>query len=661
MWHEARKQERKIRGMMVDYKKRAERRREFYEKTKADPTQFIQLHGRRCKIHLDPAVAQAADSPLNMMPWQGHADNLIDRFDGRAHLDIIPEYKNKSEVDSARTPLQQWEERQTNYERYRILVENDFIGLSEEKFLQQIYLEEQFGPINKSNEEEKKKLSDKKAAIGYVYEDSTNYPAISKDEEEKKESDDEIDLDVTVDVGAISVDQAKEMNDHSLKYGMNGDDFITLMTRDKEEAESLRLAKEAEEEKAMYSGRKSRRERRAFREKKLLGRKISPPSYAARESPTKQNRRSRSTSHSRSRSPVDDGKITFITSFGGEPSDDSANETKSSFAPSMVPTVELPNSTSVKSSAKPIEIGPRRLSGSGSPMPSTSVTKGRSHRSSGSKTSRNSGYTNSSALSSNRSRSSSKSPSESRSRSRSRQRDRDSHRRRYSGSRHRDRHSSRSESRSPSRSSRHYKRRRRPSRSRSRSRSRSSSSTSRSYSSGRSSSSSSSRYSKSRRSRSRSPSRSHSASRSYSRTRSKSKSYSRSQSRSGSSRSRSETSRSSSSSRSPRRSLQSPKCSFTSKAKSHSRSPNGKTSPKRTISSLTGEANTGSGSTTAASTSVRYYGRRKEKSSSSESSVSEGETDKSSQQRTLTTSKGRNVVGKAGFGTKVKGYSSRAA
>ena len=32
MWHEARKQERKIRGLMVDFKKRADRRREFYEK-----------------------------------------------------------------------------------------------------------------------------------------------------------------------------------------------------------------------------------------------------------------------------------------------------------------------------------------------------------------------------------------------------------------------------------------------------------------------------------------------------------------------------------------------------------------------------------------------------------------------------------------------------
>ncbi|GBN42121.1 CLK4-associating serine/arginine rich protein, partial [Araneus ventricosus] len=92
MWHEARKQEKKIRGMMVDYKRRAERRREYYEKIKQDPAQFLQVHGRPAKIHLDPAVAIAADSPATMMPWQGHPDNLIDRFDVRAHLDIIPEY-----------------------------------------------------------------------------------------------------------------------------------------------------------------------------------------------------------------------------------------------------------------------------------------------------------------------------------------------------------------------------------------------------------------------------------------------------------------------------------------------------------------------------------------------------------------------------------------
>lgn len=323
MWHEARKQEKKIRGMMVDYKRRAERRREYYEKIKQDPAQFLQVHGRPCKIHLDPAVALAADSPATMMPWQGHADNLIDRFDVRAHLDIIPEYKPSTEPQR-QTAEEIFEDRQVCYERYRTLVQNDFLGVSEDKFLYQIYLEEHFGPVVKSTaEEDKKKLADKKVAIGYVYEDSQ--PQLlhhddddDDDDDDKKDDLSDIDLDVTLDVDQLTADQSAEMNENSTKYGMVGDDFISFLHQDKEETEQLRLAKELEEEKAMYSGRKSRRERRALREKKLQGRRVtSPPSYAARESPTyKPFQRTHSTSRSRSPSPVEADHITFITSFG---------------------------------------------------------------------------------------------------------------------------------------------------------------------------------------------------------------------------------------------------------------------------------------------------------------------------------------------------------
>jgi hypothetical protein len=31
------------------------------------------------------------------MPWQGDTDNMIDRFDVRAHLDIIPEVSSRSQ------------------------------------------------------------------------------------------------------------------------------------------------------------------------------------------------------------------------------------------------------------------------------------------------------------------------------------------------------------------------------------------------------------------------------------------------------------------------------------------------------------------------------------------------------------------------------------
>ncbi|CAH1390241.1 unnamed protein product [Nezara viridula] len=324
MWHEIRKQERKIRCMIVDYKRRAERRRDYYEKIKADPTQFLQIHGRSCKIHLDPQVAAAGDSPAVMMSWQGAQDVMIDRFDVRAHLDYIQEYRGSSEEKLS------YDERLINYERYRILVQNDFLGVSEEKFLHQIYLEEQFGAIKSEPQpiEGKKKIAG--AAIGYNYDEPAVEvplqqvpppppepdPDTAADDEEEDDSD--IDFDMCVDVNKVSTQQAHELNNCGHIYGMDGNDFFSFLTKDKEEADNLRIAKELEEEKAMYSGRKSRRERRAYRDKKLAGRKISPPSYASRKSPTYRDYCDLSRSRSKSASPVNSGKITYITSFSGE-------------------------------------------------------------------------------------------------------------------------------------------------------------------------------------------------------------------------------------------------------------------------------------------------------------------------------------------------------
>lgn len=68
---------------------------------------------------------------LHRMPWQGDINNMIDRFDVRAHLDIIPEVK------APYVPPEELnqEERQCNYERYRILAQNAFLGISNAYFL----------------------------------------------------------------------------------------------------------------------------------------------------------------------------------------------------------------------------------------------------------------------------------------------------------------------------------------------------------------------------------------------------------------------------------------------------------------------------------------------------------------------------------------------
>lgn len=72
------------------------------------------------------------------VPWQGNADNMIDRFDVRANLDLIPDWHGSSSKNLA----QEEEEANPgiNYERYRILIQNDLSG-SNTNFCQFSFLE----------------------------------------------------------------------------------------------------------------------------------------------------------------------------------------------------------------------------------------------------------------------------------------------------------------------------------------------------------------------------------------------------------------------------------------------------------------------------------------------------------------------------------------
>ncbi|XP_037088283.1 CLK4-associating serine/arginine rich protein-like [Pollicipes pollicipes] len=352
MWHEARKQERMVRGMIVDYRKRAERRRNFYEKTKQDPTQFLQVHGRPCKIHLDPAVAMAADGPNSMMPWQGDPEVFIDRFDGRAHLDMISEVR-PSPLASDLDGLPLAEADQINFERYRILVQNEFAGLSEEKFLHQLYLEEQYGSTllqqaaRRDAETDKRRLAESRAAIGYVYDDSDPPlpppqpppppppPPPPDDDDEEDDSDDDIDLDMNLEVGQLSTEQYGELNTVGRTFNLSTTGFMDLLVADQQEQESARMAKLEEEEKQALSGKKGRKERRLLKERKMQQHYRPPtvvsvpsyaaprgsPSYAPYAGPTGEGTTAGSRSRSRSPSPPPN-KVEFITSFGHDSDSD---------------------------------------------------------------------------------------------------------------------------------------------------------------------------------------------------------------------------------------------------------------------------------------------------------------------------------------------------
>ena len=159
------------------------------------------------------------------------------------------------------------------------------LSVSETKFLKTIELEEQFGGKTyqaSKAKEDKKKAKESKAAIGFVYEDSTGGPTgfggantgrpvpdnlratasnpsfndPAKDEVTKdgEDSDSDLDLDMTVDIMALGVDARKDIN----KVGKDGfclgkEDFMAYFAKDIEEQAEIKAAKQLEEEKAQHS------------------------------------------------------------------------------------------------------------------------------------------------------------------------------------------------------------------------------------------------------------------------------------------------------------------------------------------------------------------------------------------------------------------------
>ncbi|CAF1311337.1 unnamed protein product [Adineta steineri] len=337
MWQEMRKHEKKLRGMIVDYKKRSERRKEYYERIKRDPAEFLQIWGRPAKIHLDPAIATAAESTLTA--WRDDETTMIDRFDVRSHLDIIDEYalkhqQNQQASETTMSEAEQNDERLCNYERYRVLIHNESTGVSEEQCLRDIEFDEKFGALRDDHhpaarEAKKKKSTTKKAEIGFVYDDapistsskklSTAAAAAAADDSDDEDDDDD-DLDIEIDINQLTSENKASLNKVATHYGMAFGDFARMLILDREEMQTIRDNKLEREQDIPVKGRRARRERRLAKERRIKERDFCPPNYLNREMPKLPVVQAKS--KSRSPSPVDTTpvkeKIEFITAFGDD-------------------------------------------------------------------------------------------------------------------------------------------------------------------------------------------------------------------------------------------------------------------------------------------------------------------------------------------------------
>ncbi|CAA99843.1 Suppressor of white apricot N-terminal domain-containing protein [Caenorhabditis elegans] len=279
MWHEARRQEKILRTTMIDQSKRAERKRRYFENVRKDPDQFMQIHGRKAQIHADLGIARAAEDANILRPWQGDSTITIDRFDARSHLskmdlvdidEIIP--KTKTEI------VDEKEQIVTDFERYRVLIINDYKKVSEKHYLKKI-ADREFWCAEKDNNrkvetEKKKKSAEKKSTIGFSYDDSEVVKG-GKDEKynsdgdsEEEEMDDMQDLDVDLDTSILNPETQRTVNKSGEEFGVKRGLFCALLKADQQALRDAAQLKQIDRQKAALSGRESKHERMLLRQQR---------------------------------------------------------------------------------------------------------------------------------------------------------------------------------------------------------------------------------------------------------------------------------------------------------------------------------------------------------------------------------------------------------
>ncbi|GMR56493.1 hypothetical protein PMAYCL1PPCAC_26688, partial [Pristionchus mayeri] len=286
MWHDARKQEKMIRRTLIDQSKRGEKRKRFFDAVRADPDQFMQIHGRPAVVHTEAAVAKAAEDKAVLRPWQGDSKILIDRFDARSHLDNIQKPKHReTPKDSPEAKM----EILCDFERYRILIINEYRKVGEKEYLKKIADAEYWHKTSAATQktlkmqelEKKKKSAASKAAVGFSYEDSdvvrgrTDGDESGSDSEEEDEQDME-DIDVDLDMSMISAESARKANLLGEAYGVLRCSFVDLQMAETSWARSQAELKQIEREKLAISGKNGRRERRQlkYRRQLILGKGV---------------------------------------------------------------------------------------------------------------------------------------------------------------------------------------------------------------------------------------------------------------------------------------------------------------------------------------------------------------------------------------------------
>ncbi|KAF7722342.1 hypothetical protein EC973_003432 [Apophysomyces ossiformis] len=313
----------KIKELMVDHKKRAERRRAYYDSKLGDPHQLLRVTGSATKLYPDAEQFYYQENTNNLMPWQGDPDVRIDRFDGRALLDYIP-------ISNPRIQSQLSQEDQEladdlNFARYHDLVEAERLHVTEKERLEEV--EEEWTKLLDRHKALLAMLNSKKSekSAGYAYDyGNTIHDDLDKDKESELLRDIllffSLQTDILQYVDDLTDKDRQILNDMAKKYSIrNYSRLLRLAKKDRDDQlRELRAQQKGYETKPKENNRRAKDDKRRRRRSKYDSDNNSARS--GRKSPSYEPYRN--DSDSESSGDEADVQSEFVIEFGETPSAD---------------------------------------------------------------------------------------------------------------------------------------------------------------------------------------------------------------------------------------------------------------------------------------------------------------------------------------------------
>ncbi|ORZ23912.1 hypothetical protein BCR41DRAFT_249077 [Lobosporangium transversale] len=134
MWKAVNKEEKRVKELLGNARRRAQRRRAYYDSKLGDPMQLLRVSGTAVQLVTNPEIYTFNEDMKNLMPWASDPSVKIDRFDGRALLDFIPT-ATQAMIESGLKPDKDEDGigNELRFQRWHDLVDKIRLGVSEEQ------------------------------------------------------------------------------------------------------------------------------------------------------------------------------------------------------------------------------------------------------------------------------------------------------------------------------------------------------------------------------------------------------------------------------------------------------------------------------------------------------------------------------------------------